>query len=74
MEFHSSARQEEMAENPRATSFYKAMKLSLGVVLILDKDATPFSRIWCCFEESIAVAQPKLSITAHCDGVSGSPL
>jgi hypothetical protein len=37
------------------------MKLAVGVVLILDRDATPFTRIWCCFEESIAAAQPKFS-------------
>mmetsp|Transcript_18306 Transcript_18306/g.21304 ORF Transcript_18306/g.21304 Transcript_18306/m.21304 type:complete len:204 (+) Transcript_18306:161-772(+) len=49
--------QDEIAANPRNTSFYKAMKLSVGVVLILDKDATPFTRIWCCFEESIAVEE-----------------
>ncbi|CAK9085672.1 unnamed protein product, partial [Durusdinium trenchii] len=51
--------QEEIAVNPRSTSFYKAMTLSLGAVLILDKDATPFTRIWCCFEESIAVEERK---------------
>eukprot|EP00913_Durusdinium_trenchii_P018684 g17558.t1 len=33
------------------------MKASEGVLLILDKDATPFSRIWCCFEESVAVEE-----------------
>ena len=35
------------------------MQLSIGVVLILDEKATPFTRIWCCFEESIAVARLK---------------
>ena len=45
----------EITEDPRETAFYRAMKASEGVLLILDKDATPFSRIWCCFEESVAV-------------------
>lgn len=48
---------EEICPNPRSTSFYRAMQLSIGVVLILDEKATPFSRIWCCFEESIAVEE-----------------
>ena len=30
------------------------MKLCRGVLLVLDTQATPFTRIWCCFEESIA--------------------
>ena len=44
-----------ISDNPRKTSFYKAMQLCCGVLLVLDSNATPFSRIWCCFEESIAV-------------------
>ena len=44
-----------ISDNPRKTSFYKAMQLCYGVLLVLDSNATPFSRIWCCFEESIAV-------------------
>ena len=49
--------QEEICANPRSTSFYRAMQLSIGIVLILDEKATPFTRIWCCFEESIAAAR-----------------
>eukprot|EP00435_Cladocopium_sp_Y103_P040199 s549_g10.t3 len=49
--------EEEICLNPRSTSFYRAMMQCVGVVLILDKDATPFTRIWCCFEESIAVEE-----------------
>ncbi|CAL1171917.1 unnamed protein product, partial [Cladocopium goreaui] len=30
--------QDEISANPRGTSFYKAMKLAVGVVLILDRD------------------------------------
>ena len=34
----------EIKENPRKTSFYRAIKLCVGVLLILDSDATPFTR------------------------------
>ena len=47
--------EDAISDNPRKTSFYKAMQLCHGVLLVLDSNATPFSRIWCCFEESIAV-------------------
>merc|ERR1712232_421755 len=33
-----------------ASSFSKALQRATGVLLILDKNATPFDRIWCCFE------------------------
>ena len=52
------ALQEEINANPRKTSFYQAMSSCVGVVLILDHDATPFQRIWCCFEESIVARAP----------------
>merc|ERR1740129_960366 len=53
----------ELTLDPRETSFYKAMSLADGVLLILDSrnemldtgPATPFTRVWCCFEESVAV-------------------
>ncbi|CAE7510574.1 Igfals [Symbiodinium sp. CCMP2592] len=41
--------------DPRKSSFYSAMMLCRGVLLVLDAAATPFQRIWCCFEEAIAV-------------------
>ena len=46
---------EAISDNPRKTSFFKAMQLCQGVLLVLDMLCTPFTRIWCCFEESIAV-------------------
>ena len=30
------------------------------VLVILDKDATPFRRIWCCFEQAMVVLGKKL--------------
>ena len=44
--------------DPKQTPFFKAMQLCEGVLVILDKDATPFQRIWCCFEQA-TVAQGK---------------
>eukprot|EP00434_Breviolum_minutum_P003639 symbB.v1.2.003203.t1/scaffold166.1/size289592/5 len=49
--------EEDISKNPRKSSFYKAMQLCQGVLLVLDSQATPFRRIWCCFEESIAVEE-----------------
>ncbi|CAJ1415050.1 unnamed protein product, partial [Effrenium voratum] len=46
---------DELRCNPRETSFFRAMQLSLGVVLVLDSEGTPFSRTWCCFELAMAL-------------------
>jgi len=48
---------EDLAKDPRKTSFYRAMQISKGVLLILDEAATPFVRVWCCFEESVALSE-----------------
>mmetsp|Transcript_130491 Transcript_130491/g.278818 ORF Transcript_130491/g.278818 Transcript_130491/m.278818 type:complete len:1072 (+) Transcript_130491:111-3326(+) len=65
---HSLAK--EVTANPRETSFFKALALAKGVLLILDEavdsfvggkkvrktgPATPFTRIWCAFEETTAL-------------------
>merc|ERR1740129_19693 len=47
------ALQSDIVPNPRETSFFRAMVECVGVLLILDKDLSPFSRIWCCFEASV---------------------
>ena len=41
----------ELVMDPSQTSFFRAMKLASGVLLILDDKATPFTRIWCAYEE-----------------------
>ncbi|CAL1159332.1 unnamed protein product [Cladocopium goreaui] len=52
---------QEVAADPRETSFFRALNLSEGVLLILDEatessgPATPFTRIWCAFEEFVAL-------------------
>lgn len=43
----------ELGRDPMQSSFLKAMEVSDGVLLILDPNATPFNRIWCCFEAGI---------------------
>ena len=44
--------------DPRETPFFKAMQLCDGVLVIVDKNATPFTRVWCCYELA-TVAQGK---------------
>lgn len=51
---------EDITSNPRSTSFYRAMQMCEGVLLVLDSAGTPFERIWCCFEESIVAASGNL--------------
>jgi hypothetical protein len=36
--------EKEIGKNPRKTSFYRAIKLCAGVLLVLDQNATPFTR------------------------------
>eukprot|EP00928_Gymnodinium_smaydae_P012191 TRINITY_DN14433_c0_g1_i1.p1 TRINITY_DN14433_c0_g1~~TRINITY_DN14433_c0_g1_i1.p1 ORF type:complete len:1047 (+),score=112.79 TRINITY_DN14433_c0_g1_i1:71-3142(+) len=45
----------DVSSNPLNSSFYRAMQICVGVLLILDKKCTPFQRIWCCFEEFMAL-------------------
>jgi len=51
------------------TSFFKAMQLADGVLLILDPKATPFTRMWCSFEIYKAITtDTKLDVaTVHRD-------
>ena len=52
---------EEIPENPRKSSFYLALKSCDGIILVLDTNASAFGRIWCCFEESIAIEEQQMS-------------
>ena len=36
------------------------MQLCDGVVVVLDGKATPFTRVWCCFEFAMVVLGKKL--------------
>ncbi|CAK9105673.1 unnamed protein product [Durusdinium trenchii] len=77
--------EEDITSNPRSTSFYRAMQVCRGVLLVLDSAGTPFQRTWCCFEESIAIEHREdhwsrrrllldVGATAHVltDGLAGS--
>ena len=48
---------DDIPENPRRSAFYFALQECQGIILVLDKEATPFTRAWCIFEESIAIEQ-----------------
>lgn len=43
----------ELGTDPMQSSFLKAMQMCHGILLILDPLATPFTRVWCCFEEGL---------------------
>jgi len=51
----------DLTIDPKESSFYKAMQLAHGVLLVLDREtnhsgpATPFTRSWCDFEEYEAI-------------------
>ncbi|CAE8630984.1 unnamed protein product [Polarella glacialis] len=51
------ALEEELVRDPKKTSFYKAMCLADGLLLILDNigPATPFQRVWCAYELFMAL-------------------
>ena len=36
--------------------------MSVGVLVVLDKNATPFTRIWCCFEQAMVAQGRKLKL------------
>jgi len=44
-----------LGSDPMYSPFCIAMKHAVGVLLVLDEKATPFTRIWCCFEEGMVV-------------------
>ena len=50
----------DIPADPKASAFFKAMQLCEGVLVVLDKRATPFKRIWCCFEQAMVVQGKKL--------------
>ena len=52
---------DDIPDNPRKSSFYFALKSCEGVILVLDTKATAFGRVWCCFEESIAIEEQQTS-------------
>eukprot|EP00933_Yihiella_yeosuensis_P076260 TRINITY_DN8593_c2_g1_i1.p1 TRINITY_DN8593_c2_g1~~TRINITY_DN8593_c2_g1_i1.p1 ORF type:complete len:774 (+),score=112.82 TRINITY_DN8593_c2_g1_i1:133-2454(+) len=63
--------QEALPGEPKDRSFIKAMKMSIGVVLILDSKsdtapftgpATPFSRTWCMYELTVAIVNLRKSV------------
>lgn len=60
----------DIAADPDASSFRRAMLLANGVLLILDPKATPFARIWCDFELYRTVLEPTklLDIVTLCEG------
>lgn len=49
----------DLTQDPRSTSFFRAMSLCDGLLIVLDTTATPFQRIWCCYEQSVALTSQR---------------
>ena len=47
---------QDIDPDPKKTSFFLAMQQCVGVVLVLDEEATATRRSWCCFEEVVIPA------------------
>merc|ERR1712205_230316 len=47
----------DITEDPRASSFFKAMQLCDGVLVVLDPHGMPYTRCWCCFELSMCMLE-----------------
>ena len=45
----------DLSNDPRESSFFRAMQLAVGVLLVLDPEATTFTRVWCAFEQATVV-------------------
>lgn len=48
----------EIGRDITESSFYKALHVAEGLLLILDENATPFSRIWCDYELYASITDP----------------
>lgn len=46
----------ELSSDPKESSFFKALQLVEGMLIILDTNATPFTRLWCAFEAYTALS------------------
>ena len=49
----------ELSSDPKSSSFFKALQLVEGMLIILDTNATPFTRLWCAFEAYTALSGRK---------------
>jgi len=46
----------ELLRNPKDTSFFHAIRISVGILLVLDHQGTAFNRAWCCYELAVLVS------------------
>eukprot|EP00658_Telonema_sp_P-2_P040676 TRINITY_DN29086_c0_g1_i2.p1 TRINITY_DN29086_c0_g1~~TRINITY_DN29086_c0_g1_i2.p1 ORF type:complete len:343 (+),score=85.99 TRINITY_DN29086_c0_g1_i2:185-1213(+) len=63
----------DIGVDPKQSCFYLAMTQSTRMLLILDKDATPFVRIWCCFELAMWIKSGRALDLDISTVVHGSP-
>jgi len=48
----------ELSDGPSNSSFYKAMELSVGTLLIVDSEGRAYTRIWCGYEVILTLCTP----------------
>ena len=48
-----------ISDDPGKTSFHRALTLSQGTVAVLDRAGVIFTRIWCCYEAHVSLANAK---------------
>jgi len=65
---------EEICGDLENSAFRRAMRLAKGTLLVLDKDAVAFDRIWCDFELAKTLVEPKmmLDIVTMVDGIDSN--
>jgi len=64
--------EDDICIDPDESSFRRAMALAEGVLLILDKRATPFSRMWCDFElyKTVSDTNKLLDVVTEVEGTA----
>ncbi|CAK9117404.1 unnamed protein product [Durusdinium trenchii] len=67
--------QQEIGSDLKDSSFYQALQVADGILLILDQEAKPFSRIWCDYELYAAITDPAkdFDLVTATEGVALGP-
>ena len=55
----------EICNNPRKLNFCRALKLCTGLLLIFDQNADVMTRVWVCFEASLALEERTMSLVVE---------
>lgn len=60
----------DLTDDPRQTSFARAMRLASGTIAVVDAAGQYFSRVWCCFEifNSLQMKEEERDVKARANG------